>query len=106
RLVEALKCKGRTADICRVFPDPMARLERLDQRRRATDLPLLKMRLGQERFDQLKKAAARNFRAAVVDLVAGLRAAGRDDDADALKAKALALDGSDEMKQALSDKST
>jgi hypothetical protein len=44
---------------------------------------------------------ARNFRTAVIDLVAGLRATGPNDDAAAIRKRALTLDSSDQMKQAL-----
>jgi hypothetical protein len=100
-LTELLKRRGRVADICRLFPDPMAQLERLGEMRRLSDMPLLKARLGGEAYEQMQNAMARSFRSAVLDLVTALRAAGRNDEADAVKARALALDPSEETKRAL-----
>jgi hypothetical protein len=100
-LIEVLKRRGRLADICRIYPDPMARLDYLNQVRGAGDLPMMKARLGTEAFEKVQQAMASNFRAAAVDLVAALRAADRHSDADAVQAKALAFDPSDEMKRAL-----
>jgi hypothetical protein len=101
RLAEVLKRRGRVADLCHVYPNPMARLDELDQNRKLADLPQLKARLGQPAFDQMQTAMARAFRSSVAELLAGLRAADRNADAEALKAKAIALDPSDEMKRAL-----
>jgi hypothetical protein len=89
------------ADIGRLYADPLARLERLQQMRAVSDMPMLKARLGDAAYDQMKTTMATHFRREVADLHAGLRAADRAADADAVKAKALELDPSDEMRRAL-----
>jgi hypothetical protein len=100
-LVEILKRRNRWADIGRLHSDPLATLDQLQQMRAALEMPQLKARLGAAAYDQLKSTIAAKQRRDLGDLHAGLRAAGRDGEADALKARALSLDPSDDMKRAL-----
>jgi hypothetical protein len=100
-LEELLKARGRWADVGRLVRDPMAKLDLHHSMLRHMEMPLMRHRLGDEAFARMRDASLNLFRRAVADLVASLRAAGRHDDAVAVRDKALILDPSGEMKQAL-----
>ena len=100
-LSPVLKRRGRWADLIHIHPDPMARLASLQQARQFSDNPVVKAGLGKEAFSQMKRAMDTNFRQGVVELIAGLRAAGRNDEANTVRAKALEIDPSDDLKRDL-----
>lgn len=100
-LEELLKVRGRWADLGRIVRDPLATLDLRHSIVRHTDMPMMRRRLGDEAFAQMRATTAALFRRSAAELVTSLRAAGRNDDAAAVRDKALTLDPSDEMKKAL-----
>jgi hypothetical protein len=100
-LEELLKVRGRWADLGRIVRDPLATLDLRHSIVRHTDMPMMRRRLGDEAFAQMRATTAALFRRSATELVTSLRAAGRNDDAAAVRDKALTLDPSDEMKKAL-----
>jgi hypothetical protein len=100
-LEQELQARGRWADIGRLIGDPIAKLELHHSVVRHTDMPMMRRRFGDEAFTRMRETTLTLFRRSVTELVRSLRAAGRHDDAAAVRAKALNLDPTEEMKNAL-----
>lgn len=99
-LIDTLKQRGRWADIGRLYKDPLAELAFQHDVFKSGTNPIMEKAMGAA-FAQMRQIAAKMYRGGVADLVVSLRAADRAQEADAVRAEAIRLDPSDEMKQAL-----
>ena len=100
-LIELLKARGRWADVGRLYRDPLKELAFQHESLAHTNLPMMSELLPKDALATVEKMMHGHFRKAAGELHASLRAAGRTADADAVRAEALRLDPSEEMKQAL-----
>lgn len=96
RLERLLIESGRTADICRIYPDPVEKLQRDDELRK------MMPRLSDEQQDRMvRQSEDRRFREAASLMYASLLMAGRKDDAARCAAAAIRLDDTGPMRAAL-----
>jgi hypothetical protein len=95
-LKEPLQESQRWADLGRLFPDALAKLAEVYELANA-GAPAS----GEREGDEMARLCAEEFRNEAAVLYAGLRAAGRANDAKAVREEALRLDPSAEMKRAL-----
>ncbi len=97
RLVELLEAQGRWNDLGRLFGDPVARLNESAARFRQ-EVPA---GMPEEVAHEWRGFGERALRQEAAMLVRALKAAGREAEAAAVRAKALELDGSGEMRAAV-----
>jgi hypothetical protein len=99
-LSEPLKARGRWADLGRLYHNPLVELA-FQHEVTSASMPTMPAVLGSAGFDHLRSFMASRFRTAAAELLGSLRAAGRNEEATAVREEALRLDPSDEMKTAL-----
>jgi hypothetical protein len=100
-LAELLKEKGRWADLGRLHGDPLKELA-FQHEASSVKLPDVPGLPAAAR-ENMRAVMAQQFRNAAAALVGSLWVAGRTDEASAVRAEAVRLDPSDEMKRALAE---